>query len=36
MMVFLKRILGSDESKTKLKNKITYLILSDRKNLYKR
>lgn len=32
----LKKILGKKEPKPLLKDKIIYLILSDRKNIYKR
>jgi len=35
MMGLIKKMLGREQSKAILKNKITYLILSDRKNLYK-
>ena len=36
MMEFLKKIVGKEQSKVVLKDRITYLILSDRKNLYRR
>jgi len=36
MRELFKRLLGGDQAKTQLKDKIVYVILSDRKNVYKR
>jgi hypothetical protein len=36
MKELFKKILGKEQAKTVLKDKIIYVILSDRKNLYKR
>ncbi len=36
MRELFKKILGREQAKIKLKDKIIYVILSDRKNVYKR